>query len=110
MITPSEVTGTLGALNATLVVNTETADNILVQTTGTWVGTITPEISLNGTDWVATGVKSSTSTSLTTVVTSWTANGIHELIATGVSLFRLRMSAYTSGTATVLVHGDRQSK
>jgi len=110
MITPATVTGTLGALNATLQVDIETADNVLVQSLGTWVGTITPEISLNGTDWVATALKSSAQTSATTLITSWTSNGISELFATGVPFFRLRMSAYTSGTATIIVHGDRQSK
>jgi hypothetical protein len=110
MITPSSITGTLDALNATLEVNTETADNVLMQTIGTWVGTIAPEISLNGTDWVSSAVKASTTTNAVTLVTTITANGIHELFATGIPFFRLRMSAYTSGTATVIVHGDRQAK
>lgn len=110
MITPSSITGTLGALDATVPVSAESADHILAQVTGTWSGTITPEISLNGTDWVATGVKSSTSTSLFTVITSFTTNGIYDLNAVGVPFFRLRMSAYTSGTATVMVHGDRSAK
>jgi hypothetical protein len=110
MITPQTITGTLGALNATLDVPIETADNVLIQVTGTWVGTITPEISLNGTDYVATALKSSSQTNATTLLASFTTNGISELYATGVPLFRLRMSAYTSGTANVWVHGDRQGK
>ena len=110
MITPSTITGTLGALNATLDIPIETADNVLIQATGTWVGTITPEISVNGTDWVSTAIKSSTQVNASTLITSFTGNGVFELFATGVPFFRLRMSAYTSGTATLTVHGDRQSK
>jgi hypothetical protein len=110
MITPSTVTGTLGALDAVFNVDIETADNVLIQSTGTWVGTITPEISVNGTDWVATAIKSSTQVNATTLITSWTSNGISELYATGVPYFRLKMTAYTSGTATITVHGDRQAK
>jgi len=110
MITPSTVSGTLGAAEAVLNINIETAENILIQSTGTWVGTITPEVSVNGTDWVATAIKSSTQTTATTLITSFTGNGVSELYCTGVPYFRLRMSAYTSGTANVWVHGDRQAK
>jgi hypothetical protein len=110
MITPQTVSGTLGALDAVLNINIETADNVLIQATGTWAGTITPEISVNGTDWVATAIKSSTQTTSTTLITSFTGNGISELFATGVPYFRLRMSAYTSGTANLWVHGDRTAK
>ena len=110
MIIPSTETGTIGALNAAFTVDIEGADHVAIQATGTWVGTITPEISLYGTNWVATGVKSSTSTSLVTVVTSFTANGIYQIHATGIPSLRLRMSAYTSGTATITVHADRISK
>jgi hypothetical protein len=110
MITPSTVTGTLGAADAVLDVNIETAENVLIQTTGTWTGTITPEISVNGTDWVATTIKSSTQVNASTLIASFNSNGIAELFATGLPHFRLRMSAYTSGTANIWIHGDRQAK
>ena len=110
MITPSETTSTLGALEATLSLGIESADTILIQTTGTWVGTISPEVSLDGVNYVAAAVQAANQTNSVTMVTSFTTNNIHKLFASGFPFFRLRMSAYTSGTATVIVHGDRQAK
>lgn len=110
MIIPGEQSGTLAAADAVVTVGVEDADHVLFQVTGTWVGTITPEISVNGTDWVAQAVKSSTQTNATTLITSFTSNGVSSLTTTGVPYFRVRMSAYTSGTATVLIHADRINK
>jgi hypothetical protein len=110
MITPQTLSGTLGGLNEYFQVDIETAEHILIQATGTWVGTITPEVSVNGVDWVATAIKSSTQVNATTLITSFTNNGISELFVVGVPFFRIRMSAYTSGVATIHVHGDRTAK
>ena len=106
----SNITGTLGALDAVVGGNIETADHVVFQVTGTWVGTITFEISVDGTNYVAQACKRSSEVNATTLVTTRTDNGAASIQTVGVSWFRLRMSAYTSGTATVTIHQDRIAK
>jgi hypothetical protein len=110
MIVPGNITGTLTEADSVVGGNIEDADHVIVQVTGTWVGTITPEISVNGTDYVAQAIKSSTQVNATTLITSFTTNGISSTSTIGVPWFRLRMSSYTSGTATVEIHADRIAK
>ena len=70
------------------------------QITGTWVGTITFEASLDGTTWTAiNAVSASTSTPQTTT----TVNGLYRITPGGLQQFRANMSAFTSGSATVLL-------
>jgi hypothetical protein len=111
MITPSITTDTLGAINDTLAVSGSGADLIIVQTTGTWVGTITAEISLDGTNWFSNAMINSAQTSAATLATTWTSNCIMKTSSQlRVPFFRVKMTAYTSGTATVTIYGDRAVK
>lgn len=110
MYIPGLETGTLGALNAAVTVDIESADHVVFQVTGTWVGTITFEVSVDGTNYVSQACKRSSETNSTTLVTTRTDNGVAALTTVGVPHFRLRMSAYTSGTATVTIHADAISK
>jgi len=99
----NESSGTLGALNATTAATyTDVATYVGVQVSGTWAGTITFQVSLNGTNWETLGMLPSNSINLTTAVTTTTANGVFYSPAnlTG-KLMRLQMTAYTSGTATI---------
>ena len=110
MIVPGQITGTLTAADSVVGGNIEGADHVVFQVTGTWAGTITFEVSLDGTNYVAQACKRSAETNATTLVTTKTTNGVASLSTVGVPFFRLRMSAYTSGTATVEIHGDRIAK
>ena len=68
------------------------------QITGTWVGTIQFEGTVDGTTWVPiNGVFASTvSPGVTT-----TANGIIRFTPSSITSIRLNMTAWTSGTATI---------
>ena len=106
----STSTGTLGALNATVqlaVAGEKTAGMQLVA--GTLIGTIVPEISMDGgTTWVQTFFDDpSTSNIMTSVVfaSSNTATTKSIIGAGGSSHVRVRVSAYTSGTATCNLRG-----
>jgi hypothetical protein len=68
------------------------------QITGTWVGTITFESTIDDETWVSVSAtnRASGATGSTT-----TANGVFNIPSTGVRSVRARMSAYTSGTAVI---------
>lgn len=98
-----EVTGTLSAAaQAVTITDMADADGMLVAVSGTFSGTISFEASINGTDWYVilmsrassgTGEASRALTGAT--LEAWRAN------IAGWTSFRVRCSAYTSGTATV---------
>lgn len=105
----SYTVGTLGALNATAEISTEglNSDEITVQLTGTWAGTVTFEVSVNGTNWVTAQALPSNSG---TAVTTTTANGAWKFSYGAYPFYRLKMTAYTSGTATVSAYALRLAK
>lgn len=101
----TETTGTLAAATQTVAVTgLVDADGVLVTTSGTFSGTLAFEASTNGTDWYAvfmTRASSSTSES-SRALTGTTLEGWRANIA-GWSQFRVRCSAYTSGTANIRI-------
>ena len=70
------------------------------QVSGTFVGTITWEATLDGTNWIAIGL---TNLNTANVATTTTVAGIFRVSCAGLALLRARISAYTSGAITV--HG-----
>jgi hypothetical protein len=95
-----EITGSAGSLNADAIASTDVSAYawISVQILGTWSGTITFQSSNDGVNWVNTLMYGAASTSAAPVATA-TANNIFSGPRTG-KFFRVRMTAYTSGTAT----------
>ena len=73
-------------------------NSVGLQLTGTFVGTTIFEGSIGGGEWVAVqGINRSTGEASTTA----TAAGFYVVPITGFGMFRVRISAYTSGTITV---------
>lgn len=71
----------------------------VAQVSGTFVGTVAFEGTVDGTNWFAIqGVSVSDSTSLATTAT---AAGVFRFDARGLFAIRARVSAYTSGAITV---------
>jgi len=106
-ITNVDVTGsgTLNALNATASVVLSSHTTIAIQlAAGTLIGTIVPEISNDGgTTWISTFFDDpSTSNIVSSIVFSSSNTAITRTIigAGGSSNARVRVSAFTSGTAT----------
>lgn len=77
--------------------------NVSLQIFGTFVGTVTFEASNDGgTTWATVGFLNSSNTNATTA----SAAGIFTSYNTGYLLLRVRVSAYTSGTITVIAAGS----
>jgi hypothetical protein len=77
------------------------------QITGTWTGTISFQVSLDGTNWVALACSNSASLS-GTFAASATSNAIFAASLAGYQFFRLRFTAYTSGTASAITEFNRE--
>lgn len=82
--------------NDVVTVNTQGMDTLRFLVTGTWVGTMRVEGLINGTWKLATANDGSQA-----IFAAQTANNEWYMQCGGFSQVRLRMSAYTSGTANV---------
>lgn len=98
--TSASVQGTAGALNASVELTVAGAAGAAVQVSGTWVGTLTFQSTINGTDWVTHNGTVYGGASVTNVSTT-TANGAWAFRVAGAQKIRATMTAYTSGTATI---------
>jgi hypothetical protein len=81
-----------------VVVSTSGVGRVGLQVTGTYVGTVSFEASIDGLTYVALNLlpsNSDTAASSTTSTGAWAGN------VGGYAMVRARMSAYTSGTAVV---------
>lgn len=95
--------GTITALNGVFALDPIQKDTQAVSLTGTWTATVTFEASNDGSTWFSIlGFNVSTNA----LVSSATANGNFVLSTAGYSQSRLRASAFTSGTITVLNEGS----
>lgn len=88
--------GSLTALDTTVAANTQGMTTIIFNTTGTWVGTVRAEGLVNSTWILLTSTDGSQS-----IFSTSTSNSQWILNCGGYSQVRLRMSLYTSGTASV---------
>jgi len=101
------ITGSLTALNSLLELDPIQKDSNLIVISGTWVGTVSFQISADGTNWIsATTVNISTGAA----VTSTTANGNFVMLSAGCKVARVIMTAYTSGTALIANEGSTFSQ
>jgi hypothetical protein len=73
-----------------------------VQLSGTFVGTVTWEGTVDGTNWVGIPAVPATTVAALRVLTS-TAAGVWQFNTSGYAKIRARCSAYTSGTVVVVM-------
>ncbi len=76
---------------------------LAVQVTGTFVGTITPEGTVDGTNWIAIPNYAQSDRAWKG---TFTATGIYNVPVAGLRQIRYRISAYTSGAITVVGLGS----
>ena len=93
--------GTLGIADAVVTATTGADKSVTIQVSGTWSGTITFEASIAGT-WTAIPVIRQSTYGLASTTT---ANDLFVVSNPGFSQIRAKMTAYTSGFATVAIKG-----
>ncbi len=101
------VSGTLGALNATIGLDDMdfSCGTMVFQVSGTWTGKIVVEGAVDGT-YNNLSIVQPGGTIAFTGVNNDNQNGVYRaLIISGYTKMRLRMSSYTSGTATIVCNG-----
>lgn len=98
-VASTTASGSPAALNATADGTTDLATyaSTAVQITGTWVGVLSFQVSIDGTNWVTKSLFPANGGAL---ATSASGNGMW-FGPTGARYFRVLMSSYTSGTAVV---------
>ena len=94
-------TQTLGALDATAAVTTEDADEISISVTGTWVGTITFQVTNDNENWFDITLHHSEDADKKAATKTTTSNGLFYHPTGAFKQVRSRMTSYTSGTATI---------
>lgn len=99
-------TGTLTAPAQTVVLDLNRFGTATVQITGTWVGTIEFEATVNGTTFVS---MPAIRVSDRTVVSNTTANGVFVIAISGFSTVRARASALASGSAAIAIMANGTS-
>jgi hypothetical protein len=105
----AETTSTQGVLDAAgdyVRLSVAGLGGVAFQIQGSFSGTVTFEASLDGQSFHALRV---TPSSTTTAVTTATTTGLWTGSATGYLAVQARMSAYTSGSATLLIRSDAAS-
>jgi hypothetical protein len=101
MLADRQVSGTLGALSASLTINTQGTNTLILDVSGTWVGTIQVQVSFdNGATYPGT-ISAFTPNTFYPGPGGLTANGIYYVGVGGTTNVKLVMGAYLSGTATV---------
>lgn len=90
-------TGTISALNGTVVMTTPGTGTLQFNTSGTWVATLIIEGLVNAT-WIAISGDIDTTD---VVTTTFTGNSLVTVNSGGFSQIRVRASLYTSGTITI---------
>ena len=103
--TDTSATGNLTALNSTVALTTNGVGTGIFEITGTWVGTITFQGSNNNFS-TSQAISAVYLGGIQTQGSTTTTNGYFSVITAGFAKVQAIMTAYTSGTATVLANGS----
>ena len=102
----SSTTGTLGALNAILNLPINNVSSVYALISGTWVGTIQFQGSVNGSTFVPLEAVQGGPTNAYSTTGFTTNGGVRIAFPAGFTSIQAVMTAYTSGTATVIINSS----
>lgn len=90
--------------NQTVTVSTQGASSVFIVVSGTWTGTLQPQVSYDGTNWVNISVVPSNPANIS--VTTITSNGQYDIPIGGINQFRILGNTVATGTATTHVEAS----
>lgn len=102
-----DITDTLTALNDTVTLDFDGAHSVSYTITGTWSGTVSFESSPDGTNWISSECFFSDVSNETTVASTTTNGTCSPIHLDGFHWVRARATAWTSGSATVIISSSR---
>ena len=100
-------TDTITALNDTVEIEVSGCGVVAGHVTGSWVGTLVAEATIDGTNWFP--IVCYLTGDAQTAIGETTANGTFRNVCVGFYKTRLRASAWTSGTATIACRASAAS-
>lgn len=99
-----QASGSIGALNAFVALTAGARDTLVAAVSGTFSATLTLQGSLDGATWFAlNGPAQWLNLATGAYVTTITTGGLYQTTISAVPFVRLAATAYTSGTAAVVV-------
>lgn len=96
-------TGTIAAAAASVALTLSGDGGVAVQISGTWVGTLQFEGTIDGTTWYAVNAVRAGSS---TIPQTTTVNGLHRMTPAGLAQVRVTATVWTSGTATINIQAS----
>lgn len=102
-------TGPATANSAVTLSNLNDCSTISIQVTGTYTGALTPQVSINGWNWISMGTTSvvNVSNNAHTGQIGSAAQGIFQIDVAGFPYFRLVALSTVTGTATVVIRATQ---
>jgi hypothetical protein len=110
-------TGSINALNVNGSIGTGTAGSyvamnvsgqsvVTIQATGTFVATIAPQTTVDGTNWVTCPFLINASSSTAAPAGALSGTGMYQVPVSGALMFRVVSTVYTSGAAVITMHAS----
>lgn len=96
------ISGTIGALNAEVIINCDGRATVALDLRGTFVATIEVAGTIDGTNWTLIPIRTLNAASVV-YLTAATATGFYQAECAGFKQVRARCTAYTSGSATTVL-------
>jgi hypothetical protein len=102
-ISSSDVTasGTITAITQNVAVSTVGKSVVDIQVTGVYTGALTPQITVDGTNWIALSTIRNVNTNAIAATIASATQGIFQAEISGSTQFRIIANAAVTGTATI---------
>ncbi len=103
------VSGTIASSpTANVAIDSQSSGTVMIYISGSWSGTLQFEGSPDGTNWV--GARAFPKPSNAVSQYSTTANGVWVFSTAGANMFRVRASAWSTGTATIHLEASQSTQ
>jgi hypothetical protein len=107
-ISSSDVTasGTITAITQNVAISTVGKSVVDIQVTGTYTGALTPQITVDGTNWIALSTIRNINTNAIAATIASATQSIFQAEISGSTQFRIIANAAVTGTATIILRAS----